>query len=85
MEKVYSIWKNGYSVRAAMSAELVGETDKALKFKVLNSVKEYTFFIPKKAIKYDTRVENCINLAPWFMIEGFLRFLFDRYATHYKN
>ena len=85
MEKVYSIWKNGYTVRAAIAAELIGETEKALKFKELNSTRGFTFFIPKKAVKYDTNVENCINLAHWFKIDGFLGNIFDRYANHYKH
>ena len=82
---VYSLWKNGYSVRASLPVEKVAETEKAIKFRVLNSVKEYTFFVPKTAIKYDSQIESTINLARWFTVEGFLGFLFDKYATHYKR
>jgi hypothetical protein len=85
MENVYNIWKTGHMVRTSLGVILVGETERAYKFKVLNSEKEYYFFMPKKAVKFDTKLEGTINLARWFTVDGFLRFLFDRYASHYKR
>jgi len=85
MENIYSIWKTGYSVCTALGVELVGETEKAFKFKVLNSEKEYTFFMPKKAVTFDKKNEGIINLARWFVPEGFVAFLSDRYANHYRR
>ena len=85
MENIYNIWRSGYSVSAALSVELVGETEKAYKFKVLDSAKEFTFFLPKRALKFDKKVPGVINLACWFTLEGFTAFLFDRFASHYKR
>ena len=85
MENIYSIWKSSYSVNAALSVELVGETEKAIKFKVLNSSENYNFFMPKKAVSFDKKNQGIINLARWFVPEGFVAFLFDRYADHYRR
>jgi hypothetical protein len=86
MENMFHIWKNGNGVRAALCVSKVDETAKAIKFKVLHIDKEYTFFVPKSALKEDTDagVENMLTLANWFKPEEFIRFLFDRYASHYK-
>jgi hypothetical protein len=85
MEKVYSIWKTGYSASSALGVSIVGETDKAYKFQVLDSAKGYTFFMPKKAIKFDPNNEGILILQNWFIVEGFIAFLFDRYANYYKR
>lgn len=85
MENVYNIWKTGQRVRASLGVILVDETERAYKFKVLNSEKEYYFFMPKKAVQFDTKLEGTINLARWFTVDGFLAFLFDRYASHYAR
>jgi len=85
MKNIYNIWRSGYSVSTALGVELIGETEKAYKFKVLNSTKEYTFFLPKKAVKFDTEVEGIINLARWFAADGFTAFLFNTFSTHYKR
>ena len=85
MENVYSIWKTGYSVHTALGVLLVGETERALKFKVLNANKDLFFHLPKKAVKFNTENEGIINLAYWFTADDFLRSLFDRYANHYKR
>jgi hypothetical protein len=85
MDQVYSIWKSGYGVSTAMGVLLVGETEKAMKFKVLNSNKELFFHLPKKALKFDTKNEGIVNLAHWFTLDGYVRNLFDRFANHYKS
>lgn len=84
MDKVYAIWKSGYAVNTAMGVLLVGETEKAMKFRVLNSDREIFFHLPKKALKFDTKNEGIVKLAHWFTIDGYLRNLFDRFANHYK-
>jgi hypothetical protein len=83
LNQVYVLWKTGYSVNTALSVELVFETEKAFKFKVLNSVKNYTFYMPKSAVKKDEGIEGVLNIAHWFNPEGFTRFLFDQYANHH--
>jgi|APFre7841882793_1041355.scaffolds.fasta_scaffold25166_2 hypothetical protein len=85
MSTVHSIWKTGYAVHTALGVELVGETEKAMKFKVLNSSKGYTFYMPKKALAADKTTEGILNLAPWYKIEGFIEYLFDQYANHYAR
>lgn len=85
MEQRYTIWLSGYNVSHALCAEMVGETAKAYKFKEYDSGKEYTFFLPKKACSFDKNVDGIIHLARWFALEGFLRFLFDRYGSHYNR
>lgn len=85
MEKVYSIWKTGYAVNTALGVLLIGETEKAFKFKILNSNRELYFHLPKKALSFDAKNEGIINLARWFTIEGYLANLFDRFANHYKR
>lgn len=85
MNNIYSIWKTGYTVSTALGVELVAETEKAIKFKVLNSSKEYTFYLPKRVLSFDKDNEGIINLAHWFTIDGFLAFLFDHYANHYRR
>ena len=85
METVHSIWKSGYSVNTALGVLLIGETDRAFKFKVLNSNTELFFHLPKKAVKFDAKNEGVINLAHWFTVDGYLRTLFDRFANHYKR
>jgi hypothetical protein len=85
MENVYSIWKTGRSVHTALSVLLVGETERALKFKVLDANKDLFFHLPKKAVKFDTKNEGIINLAHWFTVDDFLRSLLDRFATHFKR
>jgi hypothetical protein len=84
-ETRYTLWKTGYNVQRGMYVEMVSETPKAYKFKCMDSAKEYTFFLPKAACRFDKNVRGIINLANWFNVEGFLSFLFDRYATIYKR
>jgi hypothetical protein len=85
MENIYSIWKTGYSVNTALSVELVGETERAYKFKVLNSDRDYTFFLPKAAVSFDKKIQGVINLKRWFTVEGFLSYIFDNFASHYRR
>lgn len=84
-ETRYTLWKTGYNVQRGMSVEMISETPKAYKFKCLDSTKEYYFFLPKAACRFDKNVRGIINLANWFTVEGFLSFLFDRYASIYKR
>lgn len=84
-ETRYTLWKSGYSINKAMYVEMVSETPKAYKFKCMDSAKEYTFFLPKAACRFDKNNSGIISLANWFTVEGFLSFLFDRYATAYKR
>lgn len=85
MDQVYVIWKNGYSVNTAMDVLLVGETEKAMKFRILNSNREIFFHLPKKALKFDTKVDGVMILAHWFILDGYVRNLFDRFANHDKR
>jgi hypothetical protein len=85
MENIFNIWKSGYAVRASLGTILVGETDRAYKFKVLNSSRDLFFHLPKKAVKFDPTLEATINLAHWFTADEYLRGLFDRYANHYAR
>lgn len=81
----FTLWKSGYRVSHALAVELVAETDKAYKFKEMDSGKDYTFFMPKKACNFDKTNDGLINVAVWFTVEGFLSYLFQRYASHYNR
>lgn len=83
--KRFNIWIAGYNVNRALYVEMVAETPKAFKFRALDSLKEYTFFLPKKACRFDKNVQGVINLANWFTIDGFFKFLVDRYASVYNR
>lgn len=85
MEQRYTLWKTGYNVSHALYVEIVGETEKAYKFKELGSPKGYTFFMPKKACQIDSKNEGIMTIKSWFNFEGFVAFLFDRYASHYAR
>jgi hypothetical protein len=82
MNSHFIIWITGYSHHTALSVELVSETEKAYRFKVTDSTKGYAFYMPKSALKKDSHTSGVLNLASWFKLEGFLSFLFDRYASH---
>lgn len=83
MNKVYSIWVSGSKMNSALGVEVVGETDKAIKFSVLNSTRDYTFFLPKAAVKVDAENEGILLLARWFKLEGFIASMFDRFSNYY--
>ena len=85
LNEVYSIWVNGNKRSLALGVILVGETDAAFKFKILNSDRDLTFFLPKKAIKLDATNEGIMLLARWFKVEGFLANMFDRFANSYSR
>lgn len=85
MENIFNIWKTGRAVRASLGTVLVSETERAYKFKVLNANRELFFHLPKKAVKFDPKLEATINLAHWFTADDYLRGLFDRYANHYAR
>ena len=84
-QQYFTLWKTGYNVSHALTVELVAETEKAYKFKEIESGRDYTFFMPKKACKFDKNNASIIALAGWFTVEGFLSFLFQRYASHYNR
>lgn len=85
----YTLWKTGYTVQQALSVTIVGETAKAIKFKVLGvdsySDKERTFFMPKSAVRPEKKYPEILLIAKWFAVEGYLNFLFDRYGSAYKR
>lgn len=81
---IYSLWSTGYSVSAALSVEISGESEKAMKFTVLGQPK-CSFWLPKKAVKFDPANEGIITLAGWFTKDSFLKSMFDRYGNHYKR
>jgi hypothetical protein len=85
MTNVFTLWKSGYNVSHALTVELVSESDKAFKFKEIESGRDYTFSLPKKACSFDKNVSGVINLAGWFVPEGFIRFVFNRFASHYNR
>lgn len=85
MENIFNIWKTGRAVRASLGTILVAETERAYKFKVLNANRELFFHLPKKAVKFDPKLEATINLAHWFTADDYLLGLFDRYANHYAR
>lgn len=84
-DNYFTLWKTGYRVQAALYVQLVGETAKAYKFKCLDSAKQYEFFMPKKACEFDRNNKGIIAIARWFDVQDFLKFLFDRYASHYNR
>ena len=85
MENVFSLCKSGYCVTYIMTVEMAQETDKAFKFVVLDSNKKYTFFLPKKAVRFDKSSNSILHLAHWFTVEGFHQYLWDTYANAYKR
>lgn len=77
-----TIWKEGYSVRAALMVSKVAESDKAVQMEVTDNPKMKLWF-PKKALT--VAGEGQLKLAPWFTLNDFTRNAFDRYANHYKR
>lgn len=81
----FTLWKTGYSFQTALAVIKISETEKAIKFKVPDSKKEYEFFLPKSAVRVDKNSSGILILANWFTVAGFLAFLFDRYGSVYKR
>jgi hypothetical protein len=81
---VYCLWSSGYSVSSSLAVSIVKESDKAIQFQVLDNEK-CLFWLPKKAVKFDTKTEGVINLASWFAKDSFLASMFNRYGNHYKR
>lgn len=80
----FSLWANGYAVSKSLYVEMIGETEKAYKFKVVDSPK-CSFYMPKKAVTFDTELTGIINMARWFKMDTFLSSMFDQYANHYNR
>jgi hypothetical protein len=81
----FTLWKTGYTYQTALAVVQVAETQKAIKFKILDSAKGYEFYLPKSAVRTDKNSSEILILAKWFNVEGFLAMLFDRFGSVYKR
>lgn len=71
---------------AALFVEVESESEKAIKFKVVDCPKVSLWF-PKKALKVNRDDDGDIEsyeLAFWFKLESFALGIFGNYANHYK-
>ena len=85
----FIIWLSGYSISHALAVERIATTDKAVKFSIPGTVNKdgapYTFFMPKKALVVDTNEPSIVRVPRWFTVDGYLGFLFNRFASHYSR
>lgn len=82
-DNVYSLHQNNYSHSSVLDVELVEETDRAIKFVLLDN-KKLTVWLPKKALKFDKQ-NRFFNLAHWFTFNDYQRSIWNRYADYYKK
>jgi hypothetical protein len=81
----YSLWITRSSHSLAMAVVVVGETEKAIKLQVANSDRPLTFFLPKAAVKIDTKNEGILLVARWFNAGPYLMNLLDKFANYYRR
>ena len=77
-----SLWIQGSSFRAALFVKIVGGSDKAMQFEVVDNPK-LKFWIPSKACTDEGNGQY--SLAFWFKKTDFLSNVFSRYASYYKR
>ena len=82
-DNVYSIHRNAYTFTSILHVELVEETERALKFVLLDN-KKLTMWLPKKAVKLD-KENQFFNLARWFSFNEYQSDIWSRYANCYKK
>lgn len=84
INECFCLWSTGYAVHQSLGVEIIGETEKAYKFKLTDNPK-CSFYLPKKALSFDTTTVGIVNLARWFKMDEFLSSMFNRYASHYRR
>lgn len=81
---IFTLFSAGYRVSSALTVEIAQESEKAIKFVVVDN-KKCSFWIPKKAVTKNKDVDGVFNLAGWFTKDAFLKNMFDIYGSHYNR